>query len=95
MPLESGQHYLAALFMEKSIHLPEYKMLLDWIRDKRIERGISARRLSEKLDSPHTWVSKVEAGERRLDVIEFLRVCHALRIDPHEAIERLNTTFFK
>ena len=35
---------------------------------------------------PHSFVSKIESGERRLDVVEFIWYCQALSLDPCEAI---------
>lgn len=31
------------------------------------------------------WVSKVELGERRLDVAEFIKFSRAIGIDPYQA----------
>ncbi len=45
------------------------------------------RELGEKLDVIHSWVGKIEQGERRLDIIEYLRLCNALQIDPNEGLE--------
>jgi transcriptional regulator with XRE-family HTH domain len=45
--------------------------------------------LARKLGRPQSFVSKFERGERRLDVIEFLDVARALRIDPQQLIRDL------
>ncbi len=44
------------------------------------------RTLGERLGVIHSWIGKIEQGERRLDVIEYIRVCDALGADPHEGI---------
>jgi len=75
--------------MQKTIYSPEYSHLLNWLRSKRHERGISMRELGEKLEIHHSWVGKIEQGERRLDIVEYLRVCNALEIDPHEGLTML------
>jgi len=38
--------------------------------------------LAERLGVAHTWVAKVETGERRLDLIEFRWFCDACGADP-------------
>ena len=45
------------------------------------------RELSERLDKPHSYVQKVEQGERRLDVVEYIWYCTALKIDPHTGVQ--------
>lgn len=44
--------------------------------------GITQVELAERLGKPQSFVSKVERGERRLDVIEFCQVAEALGRDP-------------
>jgi transcriptional regulator with XRE-family HTH domain len=73
----------------KSIYLPTYRALLVWLREQRRAQGISMRDLAVKLDVPHSWVGKIETGERRLDVAEFVRLCEALEIDPHVGVRLL------
>ena len=75
--------------MQKSIYADEYRLILSWLRAKREEKGLTMRDLAEVLDVPHSWVGKVELGERRLDLIEYLRYCAALGIDPHEGIDKV------
>jgi len=45
------------------------------------------RTVAARLKVPHSWVAKVEQGERRLDIIEFTRLCLALGLDPHEGVD--------
>jgi hypothetical protein len=51
------------------------------------ELGLSVRDLVELLGKPRTTVHKTIGGQRRLDPIEFLEWCEALKIaDPIAAI---------
>lgn len=72
--------------MQKTIYSPEYANLLKWLRTQRQEKGLTMRELGEKMQIHHSWIGKVEQGERRLDVVEYLRICDALNIDPHEGL---------
>lgn len=47
------------------------------------------RELAERLDVPHSWVGKIETGERRLDICEYVRLCAALKCDFKEGIDVL------
>lgn len=72
--------------MKKSLYTKENKALCDWLSSKRHESGLSIRALAVTLGIHHSIVGKIETGQRRLDVVEYLRYCRALNIDPHEGI---------
>ena len=72
--------------MEKTIYSDEYAQLRKWLRDQRNEKGITMRELGERMDVMHSFVGKIEHGERRLDLIEYIKYCAALEIDPHEGL---------
>lgn len=72
--------------MEKTIHSSQNRLLTKWLKQKRNEQNLTMRDLAGRLDVQHTFVSKIEQGERRLDLIEFIRYCKALDADPEEGI---------
>ena len=47
------------------------------------------RELARRLNVRHTWIGKIEQAERRLDLLEYLRLCEALGVDPHEGLDLL------
>lgn len=57
--------------------------------DARKRAGLTQAELSARLQRPQSFVSKYERGERRLDVIEFGQVAHALGLDPVRFLGRL------
>jgi transcriptional regulator with XRE-family HTH domain len=48
----------------------------------RAASGKSQRELASALDVPHSWVAKVESGERRIDLLEFAWFCAACGRSP-------------
>jgi len=64
--------------MEKSIYTAEYAILLTLLRETRSAAHITQVQLAEKLGQSQSFVSKVEVGERRLDVIQLRTICVAL-----------------
>jgi transcriptional regulator with XRE-family HTH domain len=48
----------------------------------RKDAGLTQVQVAELLERPQSFVSKVERGERRLDVIEFFEVAEVIGIDP-------------
>jgi len=75
--------------MEKSVHTTEYVALRAELLDARTNAGLSQRDLAGRLKVPHSWVAKVESGERRLDLVEFCWFLSACGLDPLAAVERL------
>ena len=56
--------------MEKSTHTKEYDLVRAELKAAREGAQLSQRALAERLGVPHSWVAKVEAGERRIDMVE-------------------------
>lgn len=52
------------------------------LREAREAAGLSQTSLALALGRNQQWVSLMESGSRRLDVIEFAEVCLALGTDP-------------
>lgn len=63
--------------------------LLAELAAAREARGLSQRQLAQRLKRSDSFVSKYEAGERRLTVLEFLDVCDALGADAQGIIKRV------
>lgn len=79
--------------MTKSIHREPYKQLCALLIARRKEAGLSQYDLAEKLKRPQSFVAKVEVGERRIDVLEFLDIAHALDADPCEILGALEVVY--
>lgn len=75
----------------KTLYSKESKQLTDWLKEKRAESGLTIRQLAAKLGWASSIVGKIEQGERRLDVIEYISYCEALLIDPTEGVRILST----
>lgn len=75
--------------MRKSTHSGEYATLKESLAAARQAAGLSQRQLARRLRVPHTWVAKVESGERRIDLIEFGWFCEACGVSPAKEARRL------
>lgn len=68
-----------------------------WLRQRLIEQrqalGLSQRALAERLGVVYSFVGKVETGDRRLDVYEFIAYCRALEVDAREMIKDIMQQF--
>ena len=67
--------------MHKSQHTTAYKRLTDALREAREGAGLTQAQVAEQLGVYASFVSKVESGERRIDVIELTHFCAAYGVE--------------
>ena len=68
--------------MTSSTHNPDYRLLLEVLREARKRLGVSQVELATRLGNTQTFVSKCERGERRIDLVEFVEFAEALGTKP-------------
>ena len=73
----------------KPIHSKDHQKLCGLIRRLREEKKITQTALADQLGVPQSFVSKVETGERRLDVLELRAVCAGLQISLKKFVQIL------
>lgn len=61
----------------KSIHKSEYSILLRRLRALRTAAGLTQVDLSTALQRPQSYVSDVERGSRRMDLLQLRELCNA------------------
>ena len=66
---------------KKTIHGKEYHAIISMLRDLRENKNVTQKELADRIDSEQTFISKIETGERRLDIIELKNICEALGED--------------
>lgn len=67
--------------MPNPVHRPQYAIFREMLIRTRLSSGLSQVKVAERLGKPQSYVSKVERGERRLDMTEFVEFADALGID--------------
>lgn len=56
--------------MGRSIRTKEYQDFAEKLRKARLEAGLTQVKVAKKLKRPQSYISKSEAGEQRLDIVE-------------------------
>ncbi|ECC1695025.1 XRE family transcriptional regulator [Salmonella enterica subsp. salamae] len=72
-----------------SVYSIEYQMVLKALREARVAGHITQEELGKALGRPQSFIAKVENGERRLDIVEFVHLCRLVGIDPVSIINKL------
>ena len=76
--------------MEKSVFSAEYAALLRALIEARKAAGLRQADVARDLVRAQSFVSKYEHGQRRLDVIEFLKVARVVGLDPIEVLRSID-----
>jgi transcriptional regulator with XRE-family HTH domain len=66
----------------KSVHSSDQAAFCELMIGARKAAGLTQHALALRLKKPQSFVAKYEGGERRLDVVEFIRIARALDTDP-------------
>ena len=62
----------------------EQDALRETLREVRLAAGLTAKELSLRMRAHHSFVSRIERGQRTIDVIEFLDIAEAAGRNPEE-----------
>jgi transcriptional regulator with XRE-family HTH domain len=65
------------------------KLLAEILKEERKRKGIRQIELAKQLRQRQNWISRLEGGDRRIDVCEFLVLANVLDFDPHHVMRRL------
>ena len=76
-----------------SVHAPQHVWLRQLLTQRRLELGLSQRALAIRLGVIYSFVGKVETGDRRLDIFEFISYCTALELEPIEVLKQIQHHF--
>lgn len=77
--------------MPKTIFSAGQERLQRLLREARENAGFTQVQLATKLKVPQSFISKVESGERRIDLVELQSVCKALKISLSDFVNRFES----
>ena len=75
--------------LRKTLRTKGHRELIDVLVATRQEAGLTQRGLAARLKRPHSFIGRIEAGERRIDVVEFIEIARALEADPQQVFAKL------
>jgi transcriptional regulator with XRE-family HTH domain len=75
--------------MPKPIHRPEYAAVRALLREYRLAAGMKQVDLSAALGKPQPYISAIETGHRRVDLVEIRDICGALGTNLPDFVQSL------
>ena len=67
--------------MPESMHSRAYAALVAALVATRKEAGLTQRELASRLGREQSFIGRIEQGQRRVDLVEFLWICKACGAD--------------
>jgi transcriptional regulator with XRE-family HTH domain len=75
--------------MAKHLRTVRHRALITVLAAARHEAGLTQRDLATLLHRAHSFVGKIESGERQLNVLEFCEYANALGISAPDLLRRV------
>jgi DNA-binding XRE family transcriptional regulator len=88
-PILRARCAVASTTLRKTLRSRGHRQLIELLVSARQEAELTQRDLASRLKRPHSFIGRIEAGERRVDVIEFIEIARVLSVDPHKLLDRL------
>jgi len=66
-----------------------HNALIELLIRKRKQAGLRQWELAERLGEYQSFIARIEKGQRRIDVCEFLKIAEVLKFNPGRAINKL------
>jgi transcriptional regulator with XRE-family HTH domain len=70
--------------VSKSLYSDAHQAIVEVLRKTRLQSGLFQQDLAVKLGKSQAYISNIERGERRVDLVEFYEIATALGADPVE-----------
>lgn len=66
----------------------KYVLLRQMLIDERNKAELKQSDVSSKLGKPQSYISKIERGERGMDIVEFVEIAQAIGFDPAKFLRK-------
>ena len=78
--------------MGKTLGSRRHKALIALLIERREALGMTQTQLADRLGEYQSFVARLESGQRRVDVVEFLELAEVLGLDAGRALAVLRKT---
>ncbi len=75
--------------MPKTLGDQRHDALIRFLIEKRLEAGLKQVELASRMKVYQSFIARLESGQRRVDVVELIKLGEVLNFDPTEIMGRL------
>lgn len=79
--------------MSRSLRSDRHARMVELLIQYREAAGLKQSDVAARLGRHQPFISNIENGQRRVDVIELLEIAEAIGFDPHELIRNIISEF--
>lgn len=77
--------------MVNTLGTKRHEFLVNCLVSRRVEAGLTQMELARRLGQYQSFVARLESGQRRVDVVEFLQLSEVLQFDPIEILSAVQS----
>ena len=75
--------------MTSSMHNSASDLLAKTVIELRKSAGLNQRELAAALGREHSYIGRIETGQRRIDLVEWVQILRALKVEPEQGIAKI------
>jgi transcriptional regulator with XRE-family HTH domain len=75
----------------KTLQSAKHKALIELLVSKREAVGLTQAEMAKNLGEYQSFVARLESGQRRVDIVEYLTISKVLNFDPLKALAKIDT----
>jgi transcriptional regulator with XRE-family HTH domain len=75
----------------KTLQSAKHKALIELLVAKREAVGLTQAEMAKSLGEYQSFVARLESGQRRVDIVEYLTISKVLNLDPLKALAKIDT----
>ena len=76
-------------FMPKTLGDQRHEVLIRFLVEKRHDAGLKQVELADRMRVYQSFIARLESGQRRVDVVELVKLSEVLGFDPMEIVGKL------
>ena len=75
--------------MSRTLGSSRHRALIDYVIQQRKKADLTQEQVAKKLRRYQSYITLVETGQRRIDVVEFMDLADAIGFDAPEGLRKL------